>query len=382
MKFLHTADWQIGRFYSQFDAGDGAALAQARVEGVRRIARLATEHEVDAVLVAGDVFDSQTPREKTIVRLFEAVSEFDGPWLMLPGNHDAALSESVWELARRLGVVPPNALLCLQPQPLEVLGRGGGRFFVLPAPLTQRRTHTDLTEWFEHAQTADGVLRIGLAHGSVSGILAEDIDSPNPIAADRAARARLDYLALGDWHGTKQVNERTWYSGTHEPDRFRDNGAGHALIVEIDGVGHVPRVTVVPTATYQWTRLDLQVQGAADAELAVQALEAIGATSVVQVSLLGSCDMATQMRLEAALQSAERRAAALATEQQGQGLRLVPTEADLQALRADGFVGETLIALKAQMQEPGEKAQVGRDALLELVRIQRDCVQTAAGVGA
>ena len=380
MKILHTADWQIGRIYSQFDAGDAAELTNARLEGVRRIARLAVDHEVDAVLVAGDVFDSQTPRDKTVVRLFEALSGFDGPWLMLPGNHDAALPESVWELAKRLGAVPSNVVLCLNPEPLEVLGRGGTRFTVLPAPLTQRRTHADLTEWFDHAQTPEGMLRIGLAHGSASGILAEDIDSPNPVAADRAMRARLDYLALGDWHGMKQVNERTWYSGTHEPDRFRDNGSGHALIVELDAPGAMPRVTPIETASYRWTQLQLQVLGEADAELALEALATIDAKSVVQVSLAGSCDMATQARLEAALRSAEHRAAAFSVQQHG--LRLAPTEADLQALRADGFVGETLSELKSQLQLPGEQADLARDALLELARIQRESIVAGRGAGA
>jgi len=380
VKFLHTADWQIGRVYSQFDAGDAAGLTQARLEGVRRIAQLATEHEVDAVLVAGDVFDSQTPRDKTVVRLFEALSDFAGPWLMLPGNHDAALPESVWELARRLGAVPDNVLLCLAPEPHEVVGRSGTRFLVLPAPLTQRRTHADLTEWFDHAQSAEGMLRIGLAHGSVSGILAGDVDSPNPVAADRASRARLDYLALGDWHGTKQVDERTWYSGTHEPDRFRDNNSGHALIVQLDGPGAIPVVTPVETARYRWLQLELQILGDADADLALEALAKLDANSVAQVFLAGTCDLATQARLEAALRSAENRAAAFSLQQHG--LQLAPTEADLQGLRADGFVGDTLAALKAQLQEPDEQGGLARDALLELARIQRDAGAGARGAGA
>ncbi|HSV81593.1 MAG TPA: DNA repair exonuclease [Ramlibacter sp.] len=367
MKFLHTADWQIGRTYSQFEA-DSADLSRARIDGVSRIAQLATELQADAVLVAGDVFDSQTPRDKTILRLFEAMGGYDGPWILLPGNHDAALPESVWQLARRLKLVPANAVLCLVPEVLEVQGRNGGRFCVLPAPLTQRHTHTDLTEWFDRAETPEGLLRIGLAHGSVAGILAEHVDSPNPIAAGRAERARLDYLALGDWHGTKQVDARTWYSGTHEPDRFRTNDSGNALVVEIDGPGALPRVTSVRTAAYRWMQLDLHVLDAADVERAAEALAAIDATTVADVALSGTCDMGTQARLQDALESAERRAAAFSARQTA--LRLAPTEEDLQALHADGFVGAALTELKGQLQGP--QADVAREALLQLARIQRD----------
>ena len=90
------------------------------------------------------------------------------------------------------------------------------------------------------AATPAGALRVGLAHGSVAGRLPDDADAANPIAADRATGARLDYLALGDWHGTLEIAPRTWYAGTPEPDRFRANDAGNALLVELDGPG-LPR---------------------------------------------------------------------------------------------------------------------------------------------
>lgn len=368
MKFLHTADWQIGRIYSQFEAGDATELSTARIDGVRRIAQLAKEHEVDAVLVAGDVFDTQTPREKTIQRMFDAMTGYEGPWLMLPGNHDAALPESVWQLSRRMGIVPTNAIFCLEPTPLEVRGHNGGVFWALPAPLTQRHTHADLTDWFQDASTPEGQLRVGLAHGSVAGFLAEDVDSPNPIAADRCQRARLDYLALGDWHGTKQVNDRTWYSGTHEPERFRDNNPGNVLIVEIDAPGVLPRVTQITTAKYRWLHLSLKVQSEVDVEQAIDALQAIDASTVASLVLTGTCDLASQERLRTAVEAAERRAAAFVAQQAD--LRLQPTEADLQALQADGFVGAALQQLKEALSgpEPG----LAREALLHLARIQKN----------
>src|SRR5690606_4559470 len=98
---------------------------------------------------------------------------------------------------------------------------------VLAAPLTQRHTHSDLTGWFDVEPSDPALIRIGLAHGCVAGILPSNVDAGNPIAADRAVSARLDYLALGDWHGTRRVDPRTWYSGTPEPDRFRRNDPGN-----------------------------------------------------------------------------------------------------------------------------------------------------------
>ena len=368
LKLLHTADWQIGRSYSGFDADDAADLSSARIEGVKRIAQIASDHRVDAILVAGDVFDSQTPRDKTVARLFEALTGFDGPWLLLPGNHDAALPESVWEFAKRLDkAIPSNCILCLRPEPIEVLGRNGARFVLLPAPLTQRHTHVDLTDWFDRAETGAGLPRIGLAHGSVQGVLAEDIDSANPIAADRAERANIDYLALGDWHGTKQVGPRTWYSGTHEPERFRNNDPGNCLIVELSGPGAVPAVTPVACARFHWVQLSLEVRSAVEVQEAVRQLEAIDGATVADVSVTGTCDLADQARLDSALKAASLRAAAMSYE--ARDLQLQPTEEELRALKADGFVGVTLQELKEQLAGP--QPDVARDALLALARIQR-----------
>ena len=123
-RFLHTADWQIGRQYSQFAVDDGVAIAEARLGAVVTLARLATENHVDAVFVAGDVFDTQTVADKTILRLFNAMRGYTGPWILIPGNHDAALAESVWTRAVRLNAVPANVRLSLVPEviPYEIAG--------------------------------------------------------------------------------------------------------------------------------------------------------------------------------------------------------------------------------------------------------------------
>ena len=123
---------------------------------------------------------------------------------------------------------------------------------MLAAPLTQRHTYDDVTQAFDLMESEAGRVRVGLAHGSVTGRLPETIDATNPIAADRAARARLDYLALGDWHGCLRVDERCWYAGTPEQDRFRGNEPGYVLDVRIAG-GAVPEVERVALGRYRWS---------------------------------------------------------------------------------------------------------------------------------
>lgn len=364
LRFIHTADWQIGRVFSQFEEDDAEALAAERFAVIERIAAQATQWQADAVLVAGDVFDAQGVRDKTIHRMFMAMAGFRGPWVMISGNHDAALAESVWSRARRLGAVPGNVMLALTPEVVILEDKCA----ILPAPLTQRHTYNDLTEWFAQAQTPPGLPRIGLAHGSVQGVLADDIDATNPIAADRVLSGSLDYLAMGDWHGMRRIEERCWYSGTPEQDRFRDNEAGHALLVEIAAPGALPQVQAWRSGAYQWVSLDLPLHGESDAEQALHAVAALGAEHVAQIRLSGTVDLQGHERLRQAGRLAGARTRASLWDDSA--LRLEPTDEDLAALRADGYVGETLNRLREaqQAQEP-EQAELARGALLELARI-------------
>ena len=356
LKLLHTADWQIGKLFGQFEPDEAAALAEARFEAVQRLGAIASEHQVTAVLVAGDVFDAQGVADKTIHRLFNCMHGFAGPWLMIPGNHDAGLTESVWTRATRLGAIPGNVTVCLQPSPLvlEKLGMA-----LLPAPLTQRISHADLTEWFAGAATPAGMHRIGMAHGSVQGILAEGIDSSNPIAAGRAEQAGLDYLALGDWHGARPVDARCWYSGTPETDRFRTNDSGQALLVEIVQPGAMPIVTPVRTGHYAWRSEVRRIDIPSDVDEVLQRLAALGPADVMQLELSGQIDLAGHRRLLQAIGQAQGRARTLLADVSA--LRLQPTDDDIHALQADGYLGSVIDDLRAGQEGPD--AELARDAL-------------------
>src|SRR5262249_760296 len=82
-------------------------------------------------------------------------------------------------------------------------------------------------------------------------------EAVNPVDPARAAKARLDYLALGDWHRTLQVSPAVWYAGTPEPDRAGGQEQGTALLVEIAGPGAPSSVSRLVTGTHRWvTRLE------------------------------------------------------------------------------------------------------------------------------
>ena len=56
---LHTADWHLGKPFGSIEGDVAALLREERFDAVARLADLARERQVDAVIVAGDVFDTQ-----------------------------------------------------------------------------------------------------------------------------------------------------------------------------------------------------------------------------------------------------------------------------------------------------------------------------------
>jgi DNA repair exonuclease SbcCD nuclease subunit len=355
----------MGRYFNRFDSDNSSALAEARYGAIERLALLAVEHSCDAVLVAGDVFDAQTVSDVCIRRTFNATAGFKGPWVMLPGNHDAALAESVWTRAQRIDAVPDNVHLALQSGVVELPMQ---KIAVLAAPLTQRHTYDDLTAPFDSFSTPPDWLRVGLAHGSVQGVLAEDIDATNPIAADRCVRAALDYLALGDWHGLKQINQRTWYSGTPEPERFRNNQPGFALLVTVSEPGALPQVEALETARYQWHQWQEKLVVETDIDELLKRLDELPVNSVLDLKLEGSITLAGEQRLANALSRAEARFRSVTCERSR--LLLVPTEDDLAGLQAQGYVGDVIKQL--QSRQTGAEAETARDALAILANLLLD----------
>lgn len=370
--FLHTADWQIGRQYGQFETDDAAMLAEARFDVVARIAALAAERGVDAVLVAGDVFDTQGVSDRTIRRLFAAMAAYAGPWVMIAGNHDAALADSVWSRAMQLGCIPPNVHVPLR---TGVVDLAAINLAVLAAPLTQRHTYDDVTQAFDALETGPGRIRVGLAHGSVAGRLPDTIDATNPIAADRAARARLDYLALGDWHGCLSIDERTWYAGTPEQDRFRGNEPGHALHVRIEAPGAVPVVERLATGKYRWSAWSETLSLPSDAQALAARMAELRAEDVLRLDLQGHVNMETWEALQRAVDQAAAQVRALLPDLSG--LMLEPDEADLAELRASGYVGEVATQLQALQADPDQAAVAG-EALRLLLRFQRESAAPGA----
>lgn len=355
LRILHTADWQLGKYFGNIEGDAGAALRQQRFQTVRAIAELAQARAVDAVLVAGDVFDLDSLSNTLLLRTLEALQPYSGPWLLLPGNHDPATPESLWTRLRALGA-PANVHLLTEPG-VTLLANGG--LAVLAAPLQRRHDSQDLSAVFQQLNTPATALRVGLAHGGIDGFLGNDWQAFNRIAANRAELAQLDYLALGDWHGTLPINPRTWYAGTPEPDRFKDNDAGNVLYVELEA-GQLPRVERIPIGYYHWSNLELSLNSAEDLLYLDDQLTQLGhpARQVLRLHLNGALSLHQRAQLQQQLQRWEARLHYLQVNEHALGVQASAQELDALTLQG-GFIAtavHTLRQLSQQTQDPHQQS--------------------------
>lgn len=261
LRFIHTSDLHLGRTFRGRPPDLAAQLAEARFDCIGRLADAARAHGYPTVLLAGDTWDSELASDRVLRQSLDRFAEHsDIRWVLLPGNHDPLGPGALWD--RVAVAATPSLQLLLTPEPAE-LAPG---VWILPAPCTRPAVQGDPTEWMVRVPTPEGAVRIGLAHGSVRDFSSDE--AGGIIAPDRAERAGLDYLALGDWHGWTAFGPRTLYPGTPEPDRFRE-GSGHAAAVSIGGRGVVPEIRQLPVAQFHWREEDLDVSAEPDADAAL-----------------------------------------------------------------------------------------------------------------
>lgn len=335
--------------------------------------------------MAGDVFDAEDLAERTLRQPLTRMNNHHGvTWVLLPGNHDPARPGGLWERLERIGC-GANIIIAQRAEPILL----GARAVVLPAPLTTKATDVDPTRWMDAAGPFEGVLRIGLAHGAVHGFGSQG-ESAVPIEPLRVEQARLDYLALGDWHGMKRIGPRCWYCGTPEPDNFTNNPKGQVLVVTL-APGAPPDVEPVTVGRYTWARIKARLAGAADLdtiERQIGELTAQQSRLLLTLELSGALSPGDHAALTAWRQIIDSRVQHLAIEDDELGLTaglddprvrdLIGSDRELQ------LVAERLQAL-AQQQADGGHAEaaphhrrVAQTALVRLLALAR----AAAGEGA
>jgi DNA repair exonuclease SbcCD nuclease subunit len=289
MRFVHSADWQLGARFAQFGA-KASVLREARQRTLAAALQKAREMEVDAFLIAGDLFDDGQVGDTVIRAALDAFAAVpDLSVFLLPGNHDPFSGpDSVWE-RRLFQQKPANVKVLGQPTVFEVVGG-----FLIASPLQQKVSTVDpsLTLAELAHDVPDDRIRVGITHGALA-IPGKHRPNDFPIALNAATRAGLDYLAVGHWHnGQVYDNGRLVMSGTPEPDDFGQAASGNIVLVEIPRRGADPVRTNISVASLHWREIDFNLadfdsaRQSALAKLVESKVQA--ATDVLRIRLSGS----------------------------------------------------------------------------------------------
>ncbi|MET9732522.1 exonuclease SbcCD subunit D [Streptomyces sp. NPDC006458] len=257
MRLLHTSDWHLGRAFHRVN------MLGAQSEFIGHLVATAREREVDAVVVAGDVYDRAVPPLAAVELFDEALHRLAGlgvPTVMISGNHDSARRLGVGAgLIGRAGihlrtdpaacgtpVVLPDAhgdvafygLPYLEPALVkdEFAIERPGHETVLAAAMD--RVRADL------ATRARGTRSVVLAHAFVTGGEASDSERDIAVGGVAAVPAGVfdgvDYVALGHLHGCQTITDRVRYCGSPLPYSFSEAGHRKSMwLVELDARGAV-----------------------------------------------------------------------------------------------------------------------------------------------
>lgn len=376
MRFLHTADWQLG-MTRHFLAGDAQPqYSAARRDAVAALGPLAAEVGAEFVVVSGDVFEHNQLAPQVIGQSLEAMRAIGIPVYLLPGNHDPLDASSVYTGALFTSECPDNVVVLDRAGVHEV--RPGMQ--IVAAPWRSKAPTTDLVADVLDGLPADGSTRVLVAHGGVD-VLDPDRAKPSLIRLANVEKALSDsvihYVALGDKHSLTQVGDsgRVWYSGSPEVTNYDDVEAdpGHVLVVDIDETDPQRPVTVEARRIGRWRFVTLQNQVdtsrcIADLDLNLDLMPEKDRT-VVRLALTGSLTVTDRAALDACLDRYARLFAWLGLWERHTDLAVIPADGEFDDLGIGGFAASAVEELVATARAGADDAGDAQAALALLLRL-------------
>jgi exonuclease SbcD len=224
MRFLHSADWHLGRVYH------GVSLLDDQAHVLQQFVRIAADTRPDAILLAGDIYDRSVPPAEAVrlldLVLSELILDLKIPVVMIAGNHDGPD-----RLAFGSGLLQRAGLTVRGPVEMDaaplVLRDAHGEVAVYALPYAEpalvRSASGDDTIADHHAalaaQTAavraahvPGRRTVVVAHAFVQGGTESESERPLSVGGTGAVGVGVfdgfDYVALGHLHRPQGIGAK------------------------------------------------------------------------------------------------------------------------------------------------------------------------------
>lgn len=235
LRFLHLSDLHLG-WRPRFVAGEEGKKVQEERDRVLEQAvayALDPEHQIDLIIIAGDLFETHQPEPELAERVIQALAKCTNAGIQVitvPGNHDEiTYKDSVYrrEQERWPGILVTNPM----PEPVERLDVRGKQVYLYSLAYTGGVTQTKPPIKDFPRVEGEG-FHLGVFHGSYNW---DAGDRSLPLDPSGLAKAGYDYVALGHFHvhQTYQIGRGLGvYPGMIAGKGFHDPGVGELLVGE------------------------------------------------------------------------------------------------------------------------------------------------------
>lgn len=224
VKILHAADFHLDTPFESLPSEKAAQRRREQRELLNQLVRLAKKEQVQLVLLAGDLLDSNLSYYETYEALYDALKKLEIPVFIAPGNHDYYSPRSPYaslEFPENVHIFKSPVISCVDLPELGCRVWGAGFNASLCPPLLEN---------FKVPRS--NLIDLLVIHGEMDG------DAYNPITENEIASTGLDYLALGHTHtfsGIKRAGKTYYaYPGCTQGRGFDETGAKGVIIGKVD----------------------------------------------------------------------------------------------------------------------------------------------------
>lgn len=257
-KFIHAADIHLDSPLLNLEHYEDAPLEELRVatrEAFDNLIRLAIEEQVAFVLIAGDLYDKDSPDFNTPRHVRERFRELERHGIqvyIIQGNHDA---EPIAKKAFEVLTFPENVRLFSTKRPetytieeLQVAVHGQG--------FKSRSVEDDLSAKYPLA--LPGYFNIGLLHTNLGGNASHDNYAPS--TREGLLAKEYQYWALGHIHkrdkGIGSTRQLIHYPGNTQGRHFRELGPKGCTLVTVDDSKNIS-IRFRPTDVWRWAHCEV-----------------------------------------------------------------------------------------------------------------------------
>lgn len=368
MRFVASADWHLGKQAGFLKDEERPRYVQARDDVIVRMGELARKVGADFIVVGGDVYESNQVDRSVINRSLEAMGRAAVPIYLLPGNHDPLGPGSIYDSKSFASRTQGNVRVLRDTGVAAKLSaRDGCEVQILAAPWKSKDPRKDLLGEMLDAFSASPEserqgrqVRVVVGHGNVSTLQA-DRNSKNAIDVQKVSgylqRDLIDFVVVGDRHGTYEVATDFWYPGTPEVTAEREVDPGNVLVVDIDPDTRAVKVEKHRVGVWSFEVRDFDLNGEEDIRVLEADLEAYPnkRTTSVKLVLRGTLTPGQMADLENRLDRLRDLFARLEYWDRHYDLAIRAEDGDFSDLGLSGFAREALRDLASRASEDADK---------------------------